>query len=71
MGGGDFIRGYNNMLQYVASEHPNADAIITTSEKHLDASETVNMKLTLGLSDTPRYTVCLKWCIIIKQTTAV
>ena len=43
------------MLQYVASEHPNADAIITTSEKHLDASETVNMKLTLGLSDTARY----------------
>ena len=71
MGGGDFIRGYN-MLQYAASEHPNADAIITTSEKrHLDASETVNMQLTLGLSDTPRYTVCLKWCIIIKQTTAV
>ena len=60
MGGGDFIRGYNNMLQYAASEHPNADAIITTSEKrHLDASETVNMQLTLGLSDTPRYTVCL------------
>jgi hypothetical protein len=56
MGGGDFIRGYNNMLQYAASEHPNADAIITTSEKrHVDASETVNMQLTLGLSDTARY----------------
>ena len=42
VGGGDFVRGYNNILQYskaVASKHPNADAIVTTSERRqLDAS---------------------------------
>ena len=42
VGGGDFVLGYNNMLQYskaVASTHPNADAIVTTSERRqLDAS---------------------------------
>ena len=47
------------MVQYskaVASTHPNADAIVATSNKRqLDATETVNMQLALGLSDTARY----------------
>ena len=59
VGGGDFVLGYNNMLQYskaVASTHPNADAIVATSNKRqLDATETVTMQLALGLSDTARY----------------
>ena len=47
------------MVQYskaVASTQPNADAIVATSNKRqLDATETVNMQLALGLSDTARY----------------
>ena len=47
------------MVQYckaVAYSHPNADAIVATSVKRqLDATETVNMQLALGLSDTARY----------------